>query len=167
MITLESNKQKNLSFDLEVSGSANLPEVRLVLMAEGKNGLIFRGKMHESGAVKVSIPALDPVMGMLREKELTLKLETIVDNQWNEIWEDNNIRIKEPVSVKATSPVLEDKDEEVGIKVNSVKDDDAEPKSKKPKFDISPEDETTGEKNESAKSKTSLKSMFLNEDDKE
>ena len=89
MIKIKSDQEKQLSFDLEISGSANVPEVRLVMETDNENGmkLVFPA-IVEHGTAKVVIPMLKPILEAFQGSNTALKLETILDGVHSVIWEE-------------------------------------------------------------------------------
>jgi len=119
MITIKTDQEKKLYFDLEISGSANVPEVRLLLMSEDLIGMVFKARLNH-GTAKVVIPKLFPFLSALRGKALRLNLETILDGHHSSIWEERHVLIEEPVIITTSKPT-EDM-EETEIKVRKIEE---------------------------------------------
>ena len=180
MLKIKSDTEKHLSFDLEVSGSQNVPDVRLVMETkESDFQFLFPAKI-ENGVAKIVIPELNQFMEMLREKDVSVKLETILDGHYSVIWEDNSVLIEEPVKVTAKNPILKEKDttDKQTIKVKNVsekdeKEDDNkvtkpsydDDKDKEQEYDIDPSDQTT-DKNDADNVDEKCKKKNEKDDDK-
>lgn len=186
MITIKSDQEKQLSFDLEISGSSTEPDVRLIMETNSGMDLMFKAEMSH-GTAKVVIPELGPILEAFENRNVSLKLETIVDGNWSEIWEDLNVTIEEPVKVTTKKPLVEDTaktETKKTIKVKSIKETEIkkDPEDGEVEFDIDPDDESTDlakdrkakketYKTSSKKKKTekhvkvSMKEMFMEEDE--
>jgi hypothetical protein len=165
MITIKSDQEKQLSFELEISGSANEPDVRLVMETrKGGLKLMFPAEM-DHGTARVVIPELGPILEAFGERKVSLQLETILDGDHSVIWEDSNVEIEEPVKITTKKPVVENNtktDTRKIIKVKGIDETeikkDPEADDSKIKFDIDPDDETTGEAKNKKKTLTKEKS---------
>lgn len=160
MIKIKSDQEKELSFDLEIFGSANVPDVRLI-METSKSGihLMFPATM-EGATAKINIPKLNNILGLFEERVVGLKLETILDGNHSVIWEDNHVEIEVPVKVTAKAPeIQEKKPEKKAIKVKMIGSHDIEDPEEKKKSDLEKKEIKDSEKE---KIKKSMKEMLMN-----
>ena len=75
-----------------------------------------------NGTASFTIPPLAPILEVLDSKNISIKLETILDNHHSIIWEDK-AEIEIPVSVTTKKPVIQDKETSKKIKVKKIKEE--------------------------------------------
>ena len=106
-IIIKPNENKILKFEVDVSGTEETPEPRLIIPISESVSLMFEGQINKD---EVEVDVTD-LLKLTNSKEFNGKLEVVVEGEIFTPWEDSII-IKESKQVKAKNiktPVQESK----------------------------------------------------------
>ena len=113
-IIIKPKENKMLKFEVDVSGSSETPEPRLIIPISENVSLMFEGKINKD---EVSVDVSD-LLELTNSKEFKGKLEVVVEGEIFIPWEDS-IVIKESKQVKAKS-IKNNLKESKQVKVKAV-----------------------------------------------
>ncbi len=115
-IIIKPQENKILRFEVDVSGSTETPEPRLIIPISESVSLMFEGKINK-GEVEVDVSDL---LELTDSKEFKGKLEVLVESEVFTPWEDSII-IKESKQVKVKSVKTPIKESKVNVKAKTKK----------------------------------------------
>ena len=125
MITINPNKQKTLTFKVDITGSKEIPVARLVFLSTQELSVMFNA-MIKDNLIIVNLQPLKPYLGLGLTGDA--KLELIIDGYYFTPW-NGKIEFKEEPEV--ASVTLEETEIEKPS-ISMVEDDDIILEKKKP-----------------------------------
>jgi hypothetical protein len=134
MIKLNSNKSKEIKFDVSISGtkSSNISGALRFIIDNIEYGFPIEIK---NNSFYVRIPPLNEILNIekVKEKEFSAKLEVIADNIFIKPWQDK-IMIEDPTNVEVSLvEEVEENIEKPVINIETViEEEQKEPKKEKP-----------------------------------
>ena len=116
MITLKSDEEKLISFDMNIQNSSKLPSIRLVIENINSDFDITIPATFEQGIVEAKIPKMD---GLINEfsgkKRLKARVEAIIEDTYFIPWE-SDIIVEPTVKVLAKQKEIKEADTKPKIK---------------------------------------------------
>jgi len=115
-LIIDKKSNTKLKFEVDVSGSEETPEPRLIIPISETVSLMFQGEINKD-EVEVDVSDL---LELTNSKEFKGRLEVVVEGEIFTPWEDSII-IKESKQVKAKSIKTPIKESKVKVKAKSTK----------------------------------------------
>ena len=115
-IIIKPKENKVLKFEVDVSGSEETPEPRLIIPISETVSLMFQGEVNKD---EVNVDVSD-LLELTDSKEFKGRLEVVVENEIFTPWEDS-IVIKESRTVKAKSIKTPIKESKIKVKAKNTK----------------------------------------------
>jgi len=123
MISVYTDKEVTLNFNIDIEGNKSLPESRLVLNLDSGVSIGIKAKITEKTA-KVTIPPLKHILKNTDTKVVSSFLEVIADGAYFTPWKDT-CELKESIQVNVNDDIkIEEKTDKISIKAE-MKEEEA------------------------------------------